>query len=91
MGVFVKVHEQITGRLGHPRAGRVSGDADQVDPTVIEFNHEEYVQPGQADCLDGEEVTCERPGGLGAQELCPGRSAASGCRSEAILAQDGAH
>jgi hypothetical protein len=69
----------------------VSGDAGQVDPPVIEFDHEQDVQAGQADGLDGEEVAGDGSGGLGTQELGPGWAVAAGCRSEAVAAQDGAY
>jgi hypothetical protein len=66
VGPFVEVHQQVPGRLRDPRAGRVGDDAGQVDPAVIELDHEQDVQAGQADALDGEEVAGEGAGGLGA-------------------------
>jgi hypothetical protein len=39
------------------------GDAGQVDSPVAEFDHEQDVQPGQPDRLDGEEVAGECAGG----------------------------
>ena len=83
-GALVEVHQQIPGRLGHPGAGRVGGDAGQVHPAVLEFDDEQDVQPGQPDRLDGEEVAGQRPGGLGAQKLRPGWAAASWRWSEAV-------
>jgi hypothetical protein len=64
VGLFVGVHQQIPGRLGSPRAGRMRGDAGQVDPSVVKFDHEQDVQAGQSDGLDGEEVAGEGSGGL---------------------------
>jgi hypothetical protein len=58
---------------------------------MLEFDHEEDVQSGQIDRLDGEEITGEHAGGLGAQELRPARAAAVGRGSEVVAAQDGAH
>jgi hypothetical protein len=64
VGLLIKVHQQITRRLGNPRAGRMRGDAGQVDPTVIKLDHEQHVQAGQPDRLDGEEIAGEGPAGL---------------------------
>jgi hypothetical protein len=57
----------------------------------MEFDHEQDVQPGQADRFDGEEVAGEGSGRLGTQELNPGRAAAAGRRPEAVAAQNGTH
>jgi hypothetical protein len=59
-----EVHQEVAGGLRDPRSGRVSGDAGQVDPTVIEFDHEQNVYAGQPDGLDGEEVAREGSSGL---------------------------
>src|SRR5439155_3940615 len=61
-----------------PSVGRVGGDPGQVGSAAVEFDHEEDVQAGQPDGFDGEEVTGEGAGGLGAQELDPGWTAAAG-------------
>jgi hypothetical protein len=65
VGVLVEVHEQVTGGLGDPLTGGMSGDADQVHPSPVEFDHKQDVQPGQPDRLDGDEVTGQGAGGLG--------------------------
>jgi hypothetical protein len=62
----------------------VGGDAGQVHPAVFQLDEEQHVQAGQADGLDGEEVTGDRAGGLGAQELRPGLAAWAGCRTQAV-------
>jgi hypothetical protein len=66
VGVLVKLHQQIRGGLGDPGAGGVGGDPGQVHAPLLLFDDEEYVQPGQADRLDGEEVAGQGSGGLGA-------------------------
>ena len=66
----------------------MGSDAGQVDPTVIEFDHEQDVQAGQPDGLDGEEIAGERSAGLRTQELRPGWAVAAGCRSEMTTAQN---
>jgi hypothetical protein len=90
-GTLVEVHQQVPGSLGHPRPGGMGGDTGQVDPTVLQFDHKRYIQPGQPDGFDGQEVTCQRSGGLGTQELRPTRSTAPRRRPEAVAAQDVPH
>jgi len=91
VGVFGQVHQQVAGRLRDPRAGRVSGDPGQVDPAVVQLDHKQHIQPGQADRFDGEEVAREGAGGLGAQKLRPSRAVVAGRRPEMVATQDGAH
>jgi hypothetical protein len=43
----------------------VSGDADQMHPPTLQLDHEQNVEPGQADRFDGQEVAGEHAGGLG--------------------------
>jgi hypothetical protein len=88
VGLLIKVGQRITRRLGNPRAGRVGSDAGQVDPTVIEFDHEQDVPAGQPDGLDGEQIAGERCAGLRTRELRPGWAVAAGCRSEMMTAQN---
>jgi hypothetical protein len=57
----------------------------------VQFDHEQYVQPGQADRVHRQEFACEHPFGLVGQELCPRWAAAAGCRSEVVAAQDAAN
>src|SRR3954466_10951637 len=45
-GTLVEVHQQVPGSLGHPRPGGMGGDTGQVDPTVLQFDHKRYIQPG---------------------------------------------
>jgi hypothetical protein len=40
VGLLVEIHQQITGGLGDACAGRVGGDPGQVNPTMVEFDHE---------------------------------------------------
>jgi len=44
--MLVEVHQQIPGRLGHPRPRRVGRNAGQVHPAVLEFDDEQDVQAG---------------------------------------------
>ena len=63
------VHHEVAGGLGRPGAGRVRGDAGEVDAAGVELDEEQHVEPPQQDGVDGEEVTGEDPGCLGAQEV----------------------
>ena len=42
--------------LCHPRTGRLVGAACQVHPPAADLDKEEGVEPGQPDCVHGEEV-----------------------------------
>jgi hypothetical protein len=42
----------------------VRGDAEEVDAAAVDLDHEQYVQPGEGDGFDAEEVTRQRPGRL---------------------------
>jgi hypothetical protein len=89
-GAIVRIAvRQVADGLGDPGAGGAGGDPGQVHPAVLEFDHEQHVQPGLPNGFDGEKVTGERSGGLAAQELRPGRAAAPGRRPEPVAAQDG--
>jgi hypothetical protein len=68
-----KVHEQVTGLLGGPRPGRVSGDTQDVHPPGLDFHHEQDVQALEEHGVNIQEVTRQDRGCLGGQELPPGR------------------
>jgi len=87
-GVVVEIHQQVPGGLGNPGTGGVGGDPGQVHPPVVKFDDEEHVQSGESDRLDGEEVTCEGAGGLGAQKRRPTWSAVARCRPETVTVQN---
>jgi hypothetical protein len=59
-----EVQEEVAGLLGHPRAGRMVGDAGQVDPTAVEFDEALHLQPPQPDGVDREEVAGQDAGRL---------------------------
>jgi hypothetical protein len=42
----VEIHQWVAGRLGHPLAGRMRGDAGQVYPPPLQFDDKQHVQPG---------------------------------------------
>jgi hypothetical protein len=65
---IVEVHQQVAGRLRHPLAGRVRGNAGQVHSPPIELDDEQHIQPGQPDRLHGQKVAGQHPAGLGRAE-----------------------
>ena len=70
-GLIAKIHEQVTGLLGHPSAGGVGGDAQQVHTPGGVFDKEQDVQAAQGHGIDMEEVGREDGFGLGGQEGAP--------------------
>src|SRR3954467_1061237 len=48
-GTLIEVPQQVTRPLRPPRPSRVSGDADQMHPPTLQLDHEQNVEPGQAD------------------------------------------
>jgi hypothetical protein len=84
-------HHEVPGRLGRPVAGRVLGHAGEVHPAGVDFDEEQHVVATQRDGVDGEEVTREDPGCLGAQELCPGLRRPARRRIDARLLEDRPH
>jgi len=88
----VEIHQQVARLLGDPRTGGMGGDPDQVHPPPVHLHHEQHVEPGQADRLDGEEVAGKSSRSLRAQELRPTRPAVPPRRrADAVAAQDPAH
>ena len=47
--------------LGHPLAGRVSGNPAKPYQAPLELNEEQHVHTGECDCLDREEVAGKDP------------------------------
>jgi hypothetical protein len=65
-------------RLLHcPLAGGVRGDAAEVHAAGAVLDENQDVQPLQQHSVHVQEVDGEDPGGLGVQELPPGRACAS--------------
>jgi hypothetical protein len=57
----LEIHKQITGLLGHPRAGRVLGEAEKVDPPGGVLDADEHVDPLVQDGVDVQESTARMP------------------------------
>jgi hypothetical protein len=87
----LEVHEQGTGLLGHPRPGRVLGEAKKVHSSSGVLDTDKHVDPLAQDGVDMQEVDCENAVSLGGKELSPAWSGSSRCGRQAGLAQDGAH
>ena len=60
----------------------------EVHPAGAVLDEHQDVQPFQQHGVDVQEVDCEDPGGLGVQELAPGRACASRRRADARSSQD---
>ena len=65
----VEVHEQVAGLLGHPGAGGMRGDPEDVHPAAGVLDDEERVEPVQGDRVEVEQVAGEDRVGLGPEEL----------------------
>ena len=63
---------QVPRLLGRPGAGRLAGTASQVNPSAADLDKEEDVEPGQPDCVHGEEVAGQDLVGVLVHELAPG-------------------
>jgi hypothetical protein len=77
---IVEVHDEVPGRLGNPRRGRVGGGAENAYPAGRVFDDRQDVQPGAGQRRRLEEVGGEDGLGLGALERRPGVAGALGCR-----------
>ena len=56
--------QQVAGLLGDPQTAGISGDPGQVDPSAVQLDEEQHVQPLRRDRVDGEEVAHNDPGAL---------------------------
>ena len=65
---------EVAGLLHRPLAGGVGGDAAQMHPAGAVLDEHQDVQSLQQHGVHVEEVDREDPGGLGVQELPPGRA-----------------
>jgi hypothetical protein len=85
---LVELHQHVSCLLGNPCAGRMRGDADDMDPAGGELYEEQHVDPFEEHGVDGEEVAGQDRVGRGGEELFPGRSRSAGCRVDAGLVED---
>ena len=60
---------EVASALGHPYAGRVGRDTEDVHDAPLHLDHEEHVVAAEDDAVDGEEVRGHDPLRLGAKEL----------------------
>jgi hypothetical protein len=74
VGALVEVHQQVTGLLGSPGAGRMAGRCEDVHVAAANLEGEEHVDPLQGhSAVDVEEVHGQHGRGLRSQEPTPGR------------------
>src|SRR5215472_13899882 len=73
---ILQLPSQVPCLLGHLGAGRLAGTASQVNPPATDLDKEEDVEPGQPDCVHGEEVAGQDLVGVLVDELAPGPLAA---------------
>jgi len=85
---LVQGEGKVAGLLHRPFSGGVGGDAAQMHPAGAMLDEHQDVQALQQHGVHVEEVHSEDPGGLGVQELPPGRARAARCRIDARSAQD---
>ena len=71
-GAFAEVHEQVTGLLSGPRTRGTGGDAQDVHAAGLALHHDQDVQ-AMRNTVSTWKKPDAGPGGLGGQELPPGR------------------
>jgi hypothetical protein len=67
----VEIHAEVAGLLGQPGTGGMGGDAEDVHAAGGVLDHEEDVQPAQADGVQMEQVAGQDRVRLRAQEFSP--------------------
>jgi hypothetical protein len=72
--------QEVAGLLGDPAAVWVGGHAGEMDPSGVQFDEEQYLQPLQPDAVGGEEVAGHDACGLLAQERRPCTALPPRCR-----------
>lgn len=72
-GIF-ETSREVAGDLGDPGIVRVGGDAEEVDNSSLDLDHEQDLVATQKHGVDREEVRRQRALALGAEELYPGRA-----------------
>jgi hypothetical protein len=69
-----RLRAKVAGLLHRPIAGRAGGGAAQVHPAGTVLDEHQDVQSPEEHGVHVQEVDGEDPGGLGMQELPPGRA-----------------
>src|SRR5512132_4666012 len=63
-----RISSKVAGLLSDPGAVRVGSDSGEVDPSGVEFDEQQHLQPSQPHRVDGEagrRPRCQRPAGAG--------------------------
>ena len=71
---LVEGEGQVAGLLHGPLPGGMGGDAAEVHPAGAVLDEHQDVQALQQDGVHVQKIDREDPGGLGIQELPPGRA-----------------
>jgi hypothetical protein len=87
---LTQIHHQITGGLGSPDRGRMSGHPEQVHPAGADLHHKQDVESAQRDGIESEEIGGQQPRGLSTQEDVPSGVCSAWCWPEAGGGQDAA-
>ena len=85
---IVQVHQQVPGLLHYPRLDRMLGSAQDPDPAGAVLNHGQDVDLRAVEQVGGEEVQCQDPLRLGAQELRAAGAVPARCRADASILED---
>jgi len=88
LGPLPEGKDEVAGLLHGPLAGGIRGDAAQVHPAGAVLDEHQDVQPFQQHGVHVEEINGQDPGGLGVQELPPGRARAARRRIDVRSPQD---
>src|ERR1019366_5904999 len=88
---LLKVAQQVTRLLGDPRAARMPGHTQNVDPAGLDLDDEEHIDPAEQNRVNVEEVTRQHPICLGAQELPPAHTGPPRRASDARDNEDPPH
>jgi hypothetical protein len=90
-GLF-EIGSEVPCHLDYPWTVRVRGDPEHVDDSSLDHDHdhdhEQHVIAPEQHAVDVEEVGCENPLGLDAEELGPRRARSSWSRWQTVPAQD---
>ncbi len=86
-----RVHQEVAGCLGRPRAVRIRGDAGEMDAAGAVLDDDQDIEATEQHGVHVNEVDREDAVGLGGQELPPGRTRPPRCGTEPGIMQDLPH
>jgi hypothetical protein len=86
-----KPHAELPGLLGSPLPHWMHGHPQDMHPPDRHLDHQQHAETSQQHAVHGEEVHCQHPLGLSAQEVPPRHGRPLGCWSNAGVLQAGPH